>query len=91
VPYFRWHYDLSGLGHRDCEIDHKKSGKSYAALVIQPIQNEGKTLKIVVVVYWISYKEGHLKLGLSDWTNVQFHYDCDKQQFIVSSVKLGGI
>jgi hypothetical protein len=70
---------------------YKKSGKSYAALVIQPMQNEGKTLKIAVVVYWISYKKGHLQLGLSDWSKVEFHYDCDKQQFIVSSVKLGGI
>jgi hypothetical protein len=70
---------------------YKKSGKSYGALVIQPMQNEGKTLKVAVVVYWISYKKGHLQLGLSDWSNVEFHYDCDKQQFIVSSVKLGGI
>jgi hypothetical protein len=69
----------------------KKSGKPYAALVIQPMQNEGKTLKIAVVVYWISHNKGHLQLGLSDWSNVELHYDCDKQQFIVSSVKLGGI
>jgi hypothetical protein len=70
---------------------YKKSGKSYATLVIQPMQNEGKTLKIAVVVYWISLRKGHLQLGLSDWSNVEFHYDCDKQQFIVSSVKLDGI
>jgi hypothetical protein len=70
---------------------YKKLGKSFATLVIRPMQNEGKTLKIEVVVYWISYKKGHLQLGLSDWSNVEFHYDCDKQQFIVSSVKLGGI
>jgi hypothetical protein len=70
---------------------YTKLGKSYPALVIQPMQNEGKTLKIEVVVYWISYKKGHLQLGLSDWSDVEFHYDCDKQQFVVGSVKLGGI
>jgi hypothetical protein len=70
---------------------YRKSGKSYAALVIQPMQNEGRILKIGVVVYWINYKKGRLRLELSDWSNVEFHYDCDKQQFIVSSVKLGGI
>ena len=70
---------------------YKELGKSFPALVIQPMQNEGKTLKIDVVVYWISYKKGHLQLGLSDWSNVEFHYDCDKQQFVVGSVKLGGI
>ena len=47
-------------------------------------------MKIAVVVNWISYKKGRLQLGLSDWSNVEFHYDCDKQQFVVSSVKLAG-
>jgi hypothetical protein len=70
---------------------YKRSGKSYAALVIRPMQNEGKILKIAVVVYWVSYEKSHLELGLSDWSNVEFHYDCDKRQFVVSSVKLGGI
>jgi len=70
---------------------YKKLGKSYAALEIHPMQNEGKTLKIAVVVYWISYEKNHLRFGLSDWSNVEFHYDCAKQEFIVSSVKLGGI
>ena len=70
---------------------YKKSGKSYATLVIEPMQNEGKTLKVAVVVHWVSYVKGHLQLGLSDWSNVEFHYDCDKQQFIISSVKLGEI
>ena len=70
---------------------YKKLGKSYAALVIQPMRNDAKTLRIAVVVYWISYKKGRLQLGPSDWSNVEFNYDCDKQQFVVSSVKLGGI
>jgi hypothetical protein len=84
--HFVEYLDSQALGER-----YKKSGKSYAALVIQPMQNEGKTLKIAVVVYWISYKKGNLQLGLSDWSNVEFHYDCDKQQFLIDSVKLGGI
>jgi hypothetical protein len=70
---------------------YKRLGKSYSTLVIRPIQNEGATLKIEVVVYWVSYKKHRLQLGLSDWSDVEFRYDCDKQQFVVSSVKLGGI
>jgi hypothetical protein len=53
--------------------------------------NEGATLKIVVVVYWVSYSKHRLQLGLSDWSDVEFRYDCDKQQVVVSSVKLGGV
>jgi len=78
--------DREGLAAR-----YRKLGKSYATLVIRPIQNEGPTLKVEVVVYWISYKKHRLALGLSDWSDVEFRYDCDKQQFVVSSVKLGGI
>ena len=70
---------------------YDKLGKPYAVLAIHPMQNEGKTLKIGVVVYWVSYKKRRLQLGLSDWSNVEFQYDCDKQQFVISSVKLGGI
>jgi hypothetical protein len=78
--------DNQGLVER-----YRTLGKSYATLVIQPIQNEGATLKIAVVVYWVSDKKHRLQLALSDWSDVEFHYDCDTQQFVVSSVKLGGI
>ena len=70
---------------------YRTLGRPFAVLEIHPIQNEGKTLKIAVVVYWARYKKGRLLRGVSDWSNVQFAYDCDKQQFVVSSVKLGGI
>jgi hypothetical protein len=78
--------DNQGLVER-----YRKLGKSYAILVVRPIQNEGATLKIAVIVYWVSYKKHRLQLGLSDWSDVEFRHDCDKQQFVVTSVKLGGI
>src|SRR4051794_2290546 len=79
------------LDHEDLATRYRKLGKSYATLVIRPIQNEGSTLKVAVVIYWVSYKKHRLELALSDWSNVEFRYDCDQQQFVVSSVKLGGI
>jgi len=79
------------LDHEGLMARYRKLGKSYATLVIRPIQNEGTTLKVAVVVYWVSYKKHRLLLGLSDWSNVEFRYDCDQRQFVVSSVKLGGI
>jgi hypothetical protein len=70
---------------------YRKLGKPFAVLEIHPMQNEGTTLRIAVVVYWSSYKKRHLLRGVSDWSDVEFQYDCDKKQFVVSSVKLGGI
>ena len=79
------------LDHQALIERYKKLGKPYATLVIRRMRNEGKTLKIAVVVYWVSVTKDSLELGLSDWSNVQFQYDCGKQQFVVGSVKLGGI
>jgi hypothetical protein len=78
--------DSDGLRER-----YRKLRKSYSVLVIRPMRNEGKALKVEVFVYWVSSEKGRLQLGLSDWSDVEFHYDCDKQQFVVGSVKLGGI
>lgn len=69
----------------------RKLRKPYASLVIRPMKNEGKIVKIAIAVYWVSYKNNRLQLALSDWSNVEFQYDCDKQQFVISSVKLEGI
>ena len=70
---------------------YRMLGKSYSVLAIRPMHNEGTALKVAVVVYWVSSEKGRFQLGLSDWSDVEFHYDCDKQQFVVHSVKLGGI
>jgi hypothetical protein len=55
------------------------------------MQSDGARLRIVISVYYLSYKKHKLLLGLSDWSEVEFRYDCEKQKYIVSSVKLGGI
>jgi hypothetical protein len=44
-----------------------------------------------VVVYWVGYKKHRLQFGLSDWSDVEFRYECEKQRFVTSSIKLGGI
>jgi len=84
-------HSVEYLDHEGLVARCRKLGKSYAALVIRPIQNEGPMLKVAVVVYWVSYKKNRLELGQSDWSHVEFRYDCNQQQFVVSSVKLGGI
>jgi hypothetical protein len=47
--------------------------------------------KIAISVYWASYKKGRLELALSDWSEVELNYNCEKQSFTISEVKLGGI
>lgn len=69
----------------------KQLRKPFAILKILPMKNEGPRLKITINVYWASYKKGHLELALSDWSEVELNYNCEKQSFIISKVRLGGI
>jgi hypothetical protein len=69
----------------------KKLRKPFSILKIQPMKSEGARLKIQVTVYWIEYKKSKLNLALSDWSDVEFRFDCETQSFVISNVKLGGI
>lgn len=79
------------LETQDVVAKCKQLRKPFAILKIFPMKNEGSRLKITINVYWASYKKGRLELGLSDWSEVELDYHCEKQSFIISKVKLGGI
>lgn len=70
---------------------YKTLGKEFSVLEIHPIQNAGPLLRVQVSVAWIKYKSGRLLFQLSDWSDVEFKYDCEKHAYIISNVKLGGI
>jgi hypothetical protein len=65
--------------------------KPFSILKIWPIKSEGASLKIQVTFYWIKYKKSNLTFALSDWSDVEFRYNCETQSFVISNVKLGGI
>ena len=70
---------------------YHKLNKSFAVLKVFPIRNQGNVLRIGVSVYWFSYKKRRLAFGVSDWSDVEFRYDCGQGTLVMSSVKLGGI
>ncbi len=70
---------------------YRKLNNSFEILKISPMRNEGTVLKIVVSTYWFSYKKHRLEFAYSDWSDVQFRYDCEQGAFVIASVKLGGI
>ena len=69
----------------------KELRKPYSVLKIQPMKSEGARLKIQVTVYWVEYKKSKLNLAVSDWSDVEFRFNCETQSFAISNVKLGGI
>jgi hypothetical protein len=73
-------------------IDRYKSiRKEFAVVEIHPIYNEGARLRIQISVSWFMYRKKRMNLAFSDWSDVEFLYDCEKHTYIISSVKLGGI
>jgi hypothetical protein len=65
--------------------------KGYSILRIRPIQNDGSTLRIEVSVSYVRFEKGKFTRGVSDWSDVEFRYDCEQQKYVITSIKLGGI
>jgi hypothetical protein len=70
---------------------YKTLRKEFPILKIHPMQTEGDRLTISVSVSYVEYEKRKLRLALSDWSEVEFHFDCNLRQYVISSVKLGGI
>jgi hypothetical protein len=84
-------HSIQYLDDQELIVRHHKLNKSFAILSVAPIRNEGTVLKIVVSTEWFSYKRHRLEFAYSDWSDVEFRYDCEKGAFVITSVKLGGI
>jgi hypothetical protein len=65
--------------------------KGFSILEVHPIHDRGPTLKIHISQSWVESHQGHLWIGISDWANVEFRFDCRQQAYLISDVKLGGI
>jgi hypothetical protein len=65
--------------------------KSFAIVRIHPMQYNGARLKVFISVSWLTFRKSKLAYGYSDWSDVEFRYDCEKKTFVLASVKLGGI
>jgi hypothetical protein len=70
---------------------YRKLNNSFLVLKIAPIRNQGSVLKIVISTYWFSYQKHRLQFAYSEWSDVEFRYDCKQGAFGITSVKLGGI
>jgi hypothetical protein len=70
---------------------YKRTGKEFSVLEVHPVHTDGSFLRIEISLSWFSSREGRLEFALSDWSDVEFAFDCTNHAYIISSVKLGGI
>jgi hypothetical protein len=84
-------YRVEYLDEQGLIDKYKKLRKEFAILVAYPMVNDKERLEITFNVYWISYGKHNLSFALSDWSKVYFRYDCEKREYVIDEVKLGGI
>ncbi len=84
-------YNVEYLDDQALIARFKKLRKEFSVLKIRSVHNEGSRLKILISVYYFKVEKGGLVFEVSDWSDVEFQYDCEKQNYIISAVKLGGI
>jgi len=82
-------YQFEYLDSRGLAARAKHLRKEFSVLKIQPDKAAGPNVR--VSLYWVSYKKRKLNFALSDWSEVALLYDCEKQTYVVSNVRLGGI
>jgi hypothetical protein len=91
LPESLGEYRVEYLDEDELIARYRNLGKEFAVLRIHPITNDGVKLGIKIALYWFSYKKKTLTFALSDWSNVEFHYDCEKHKWMIDEVKLGGV
>jgi len=91
LPSQQGDYRVEYLDRREQFDRLRKLRKGFAVLRIHPMQSDGSLLKILVSVSYLTYEKHRFMYAVSDWSDVEFRYDCERQKFVVSSVKLGGV
>ncbi|HKA01275.1 MAG TPA: hypothetical protein VKE70_32400 [Candidatus Solibacter sp.] len=79
------------LSNAELRSRRKKIGKDFSALIISPATVQDGFIKVVVGQRVISVARGHLTFLISDWGNVYFRFDRDKNDIVFHRVELGGI
>ncbi|HSK45825.1 MAG TPA: hypothetical protein VLA83_18255 [Candidatus Binatia bacterium] len=84
-------HEIEYLDVGELSARYHKLHKEFAVLRIHPMRNSGSSLKIYIGVYWFSSNKDHVVFAFSDWSNVEFRYDCENRKWVINEVKLGGI
>lgn len=89
LPDHSGDYQVEVLDARELAERYRNLGKSFAILVFHPLKNEGAALTINIKVFWFSHKKTSSSYVFANSSDVEFRYDCAKQDWVVSKVKLG--
>ncbi|HLW54341.1 MAG TPA: hypothetical protein VKW06_16005 [Candidatus Angelobacter sp.] len=84
-------YQIEVLDPRELVERYRKLRKGFAILVFHPMKNEGTALTVNIKVFWYSHKRTASSYIFSGSTDVEFRYDCEKRDWVISKVQLSGV
>jgi hypothetical protein len=84
-------HEIEYLDSHELSDRYQRLRKEFAVLRVHPMRYNGGHLKIFIGISWFKAKKKHLFYAFSDWSEVEFQYNCEKQNWEITSVKLGGI
>jgi hypothetical protein len=84
-------HEIEYLDSHELSDRYQRLRKEFAVLRVHPLRYNGGRFKILIGVSWFKVKKGHLFYAFSDWSEVEFQYNCEKQNWEITNVKLGGI
>ncbi|KXX69455.1 hypothetical protein [Flammeovirga sp. SJP92] len=80
------------LNNENLKEVYKKYDWKLIQLKVFPIEIKKGQIEITFIPYHGEMdKKGNLNLGLSDWTNIFFQYDCNQKKWIYERTENGGI
>lgn len=91
LPTKQGDYNVEYLDDREILVRRKNMRKNFATFKIFPMWIDKSSLRISIRVEWAELEKGKLMLAISDWSDGTFRFDCEKKEFVISDIKLGGI
>jgi hypothetical protein len=79
------------LGYQELGERYKKVREAFDVLHMHPMKIENGKLTVDITVHSFSYKKHRYFYAISDWSSVTFRFDCEKKEYVIDDVKLGGI
>lgn len=84
-------HEIEYLDVGELSARYHKLHKEFAVLSIHPMRNSGMGIRVHISVYWFSSKKNKAIYAFSEWSDVEFRYDCENRKWVINEVKLGGV
>jgi hypothetical protein len=79
------------LNHNQLLARRRDTRNDFAVLIVRPAIIGRTRIKVAILVHWVGLTKGQLVLGMSDWAEAFFRFDCKNGEFKFDQVQLGGI